>query len=161
MSVNVLTDDGLLKIAGNGGSNQEIQAKIDELENLIQQVNQKVDSITKESLGLGNVDNTHDYDKNVNSAKSIARQYIPPNSDLNDYKDIGVFYNSTNVEVVTFLNSPTNISFFMSVYKSAGVTQEITEYRKINPKKWFRNWDYDTNSWGPWYRIYTEADPQP
>lgn len=168
MSVNLYTEDGLVRIAGNGGGDsEEVQNKLLELEEKIKQLesaneetNQKIDSITKESLGLGNVDNTHDADKNVNSAKYLSPKRISEETDLNDLKELGNYYCNAISVARTLKNSPTTIAFGMVVFENTGITQEITEYITKTPKKYFRNYyDYE-DIWSPWYRIYTEADPQ-
>lgn len=130
------------------------------METLINQTNNKVDSITKESLGLGNVDNTHDEDKNVNSSKHFTVQGLESGTDLNNVIHAGAYRVSGNALAASLKNCPTTNSFCMIVLKGAGTYQEITEYMPNNPRKWFRNIYEYGNDIGPWYRIYTEADPQ-
>lgn len=137
----------------------ELEEKIKQLESANEQTNQKVDSITKESLGLGNVDNTHDADKNVRTAEYLRVTKLLEGDNLNDCLILGAYTCYSSNEASTLLNSPTSSAFGMIVIRNAGYTQEITEYFTTKPKKWFRNM-YD-GAWGPWYRIYTEADPQP
>lgn len=169
MSVNLYTEDGLKRIAGNGGggNTEEVQNKLLELEEKIKQLesaneetNQKVDSITKESLGLGNVDNTHDKDKIVRSGMIFYVNAIQADTDLNDIRTPGLYRCSVNSVVATLKNCPVTHAFSMVVLLGGGTYQELTEYMPTNPKKYFRNiYDY-SGEVGRWYRIYTEADPQ-
>ncbi|MCI8514108.1 MAG: hypothetical protein HFI93_05700 [Lachnospiraceae bacterium] len=77
-------------------------------------------NLTKENIGLGNVDNTADLDKIVKKSLAMATHLIPANADLNDYREVAgryaCFGDST---AVTILNRPSGArSFYMDLFRS-------------------------------------------
>ena len=82
--------------------------------------------------------------------KKINAQPIAANSDLNDIKDEGWYYCSTNVTATTLSHCPTATAFYMEVHKHAGVYQHIVEYSVTVAKHYHRNYYNYDNVWGDW-----------
>ena len=80
--------------------------------------------------------------------KKINAQEIAANSDLNDIKDVGWYYCSTNSTAVTLSHCPTRLAFYMEVHKHVGVYQHIVEYYTSGEKHFHRNCYHD--EWGDW-----------
>lgn len=84
----------------------------------------------------------------------IHSEYIPSNSDLNNYTTEGFYYNSSNASSATIANVPVERAFSLLVEKSAGVKQTFTSYEPKNPRTWIRN--YQSGNWGDWHSVLIE-----
>lgn len=79
--------------------------------------------------------------------------YIPADSDLNNYTTAGMYYCPANVTVATLLNCPTGgNAFSLLVETHAGTKQTITRYASSDITTWIRN-KYGT-TWGPWNQVF-------
>lgn len=98
---------------------------------------------------------------NITVLANPLQTILPASTDLNTITTGGEYYCSVNATVATFTNCPTTNAFVMSVRNSAGTTQTIREYRNTpgSARSWFRN--YSASSWGLWYQVFDEANPQP
>ena len=120
--------------------------------------------VTKEQIGLGNVNNTSDANKPISTATqnalngklSNAVTVISNGTNLNTLTTFGFYRIGSNTNAQTLTNCPTENAFFMIVGQHAGTYQEIIEYNVSNPKRFMRNL-YNSN-WGQWYRIFSQAD---
>ncbi|MCU4316678.1 phage tail protein [Acinetobacter bereziniae] len=84
---------------------------------------------------------------------------IPENADLNDYQDQGSYLVDYNLTAETIKNSPTKLAFSLNVEITAGCIQRLTTYKDAGTLQYIRS-QY-TGGWTPWYKIYSELDPQP
>jgi len=114
---------------------------------------------------------TYDYVNNIGwrpwvketagRADYLNTNTINKNTNLNNIITPGVYQCAASATAATLTNCPTKIAFCMIVGRHAGTYQEIIEYIPDSPKRYMRcSYDYE-NKWGPWYRVYTSADPQP
>lgn len=79
---------------------------------------------------------------------------IPKNSDLNNYRQEGMYYNDSNSEVATILNVPHSRAFSLLVEKHAGCKQTFSIYDRDTPSTYIRN--YYSGVWGNWKKIQFE-----
>ncbi|WP_266126123.1 phage tail-collar fiber domain-containing protein [Acinetobacter bereziniae] len=84
---------------------------------------------------------------------------IPENADLNDYQAQGSYLVDYNLTAETIKNSPTKLAFSLNVEITAGCIQRLTTYKDAGTLQYIRS-QY-TGGWTPWYKIYSELDPQP
>lgn len=87
-------------------------------------------------------------------AKGIVQQRLPANTDLNNIKSIGEYYNPETAEVMKFKNCPTVYAFGMHVFNTSGITQELTSYNPSENRKFIRT--FYNNSWGKWVEVLTD-----
>mgnify|MGYP003292128733 CR=1 FL=1 len=73
---------------------------------------------------------------------------IPANSDLNNYTNVGFYYNNQNVDVRTMSNVPEAKAFSLLVERHAGVKQTFTTFTAAEPHIYVRN--YYNGTWGDW-----------
>lgn len=92
-------------------------------------------------------------DKNGKEVLSHRGIFIPTGADLNNYEEPGFYYNHSNAEVATMLNSPLARSFSMLVTNHAGVAQFWVEYVADGKQRIFTRNKYGT-SWSNWLEIY-------
>ncbi|MCI9448179.1 MAG: hypothetical protein HFH36_12500 [Lachnospiraceae bacterium] len=117
-------------------------------------------SITPANIGLGDVDNTADANKNVNSAKALAVQ--PDN-----WKQ-GTDLPSTYPRGATIFlsNNPANkfngISYCtihtIKGYTNMACIQFLYPYNTNEDRFYFREALYNTDAWRPWYEVITSAN---
>ncbi|AKG11499.1 pyocin knob domain-containing protein [Moraxella bovoculi] len=76
--------------------------------------------------------------------------------DLDDYKEIGVYYCHTNVHARDIANTPSNLAFALEVVRAAGVVQIFREYETaiVYMRAFYRKWS-------PWKRLATTEDNAP
>lgn len=84
---------------------------------------------------------------------------IPENADLNDYKKEGTYFVDYNLIAQTIKNCPTQLAFTVKVDVTAGFVQRLTTYKDAGTLQYIRS-QY-TGEWTPWYKTYSELDPQP
>lgn len=96
---------------------------------------------------------------NITIRAQVSAQAIQANTDLNTLTSENAYYCPSNSVTATLLNCPTPNAFTLLVSRHAGVRQELSEYVPTGAKTWYRN--YYSGTWGSWYRIYSENDPQP
>ena len=124
--------------------------------------------IDKNQVGLGNVDNTSDADKPISTAVTTALNQkmdtptlIPRNSNLNNYKTAGFFYNNSSSDVATITNVATQQPFSLLVEQNVGIKQTFSANTTGGIQVWVRN--LVGNVWTPWYQqtftLYGERDP--
>ena len=113
--------------------------------------------VTGELSGSASIDGS----KNVNIDVSYVMHEIPQNTDLNIYKSesqVGFYKCLSDATAKTLKNSPTTYAFGLEVMSiGAGVRQELTTYRTIQPKKWFRTYYTYNQAWSKWFEIFTES----
>ncbi len=116
-------------------------------------------NLTPANIGLANVDNTHDLDKNVASSKNLSLQEdnFRDGADLSNTYPIG--------ETVFFSNNPTNRFNglqFCTVHTirgyGIGTIQFLYPYNTNHDKFYFREALYNTNTWRDWHEIITSAN---
>lgn len=97
----------------------------------------------------------------------VGGTYIPPNSDLNDYKDIGNYYCCITDEALTVKNTPIEGgtgAFSMQIRSGVGKFSDnryrIQELTTVDGKKWFRHWynDGSGHQWFPWQKVLTDKN---
>ena len=78
--------------------------------------------------------------------------YVPPNSDFNNLKTPGFYYNPADVEVATMANRPSSGhgAFGMIVFKASGIIQCYYWYN--DPTIEFRRRFYDS-AWSAWKQV--------
>ena len=113
--------------------------------------------IDKNQVGLGNVDNTSDVDKPVSTSVTNALNLkmnmpiaIPRNSNLNDYKTAGFFYNGSSNDALTITNTPKQEPFSLLVERHSGIKQTFTINSSSGVQMWVRN--FSGNVWSNWYQ---------
>ena len=118
------------------------------------------DYVTKSAIGLGNIDNTADTDKNVSSAKTLDVQ--PDNwkqgTDLPSTYPRGA--------TIFFSNNPANkfngISYCtihtIKGYTNMACIQFLYPYNSVHDKCYFREALYNTDAWRPWYEVITSKN---
>ena len=114
--------------------------------------------ISKNQIGLNNVENTSDINKPVSLATQRALDKklnvpirIPKNSNLNNYRTAGLYYNPLDAETKTIANVPTGFAFSLFIEEHAGAKQTLTAYLPAGIQMWVRN--YYNGTWGSWYRV--------
>lgn len=91
--------------------------------------------------------------------KVIEPQYVPNGSNLNNYTDVGMYYNNANAETTNITNLPNNnhSAFCLSVEEMGGNARKQTlTFQGSNPTVFVREklWD---NSWTSWFQIPTNS----
>lgn len=76
--------------------------------------------------------------------------------DLDNYKEIGVYYCEGNAYARNIANTPSNRAFALEVVRAAGVVQIFREYETavVYMRAFY-------NSWSPWKRLATTEDNAP
>ena len=114
-------------------------------------------------MGKALQDQITEQNKNLNNYWCLnGGTWIPPNSDLDDYKALGSFFVDTDVGGITIKNSPINTAFTLQVYGSNGhirdyITQELRSiylYGGI----FMRKFDIFTKSWTDWEKLVQKGD---
>ena len=86
---------------------------------------------------------------------------IPRNSNLNNYKTAGFFYNNSSSDVATITNVATQQPFSLLVEQNVGIKQTFSANTTGGIQVWVRN--LVGNVWTPWYQqtftLYGESDP--
>lgn len=116
--------------------------------------------ITKSNIGLGNVDNTADANKNVASAKKLSVQ--PEN--WKQGNDLPSTY--PQGETVFFSNNPSNrfkgISYCtihtIKGYANMACIQFLYPYNSYPDNIYFREALSNTDIWSPWYEVITSEN---
>ena len=101
-------------------------------------------------------------DGKLNLSNGFESVYIPSNSDLDDYKNVGFYYNPSNAEVINIKNTPENWSFSLLVEKHAGVRQTLSIYHNEFPRTYVRN--LYGGVWGKWRHLggfYKQEEIEP
>lgn len=75
-------------------------------------------------------------------------QKVPANGNLNNYTTPGFYYNNTDADTATILNTPTNNAFSLEVFRHAGHRQVFRVYLKDTPLTYERN--LYGGIWGRW-----------
>lgn len=83
---------------------------------------------------------------------------IAASTNLNTLTTAGWYKCPLNSTAATLTNSPTKTAFAMEVLSNVGATQIVYEYDSNNAPKAYTRSQGDSNVWGAWHRIYTEAD---
>lgn len=83
---------------------------------------------------------------------------IAASTNLNTLTTAGWYKCSLNSTAATLTNSPTKTAFAMEVLSNVGATQIVYEYDGNNASKAYTRSQGDSNVWGAWHRIYTDAD---
>lgn len=88
--------------------------------------------------------------------------YISPNSNLDNIKEIGSYFNHNNIESNTIINNPTNFAFTMQVYASNGhannyVTQELRSYYS-DDGIYIRKYSCFSKNWSKWVKMIQTND---
>lgn len=99
------------------------------------------------------------FDGSADIAVQWASEAIPASADLNNYRTEGVYHCAATATAATLANCPAQMAFGMRVMQASGFIQEVIEYPVAAARMWRRN--YYSGGWGAWYRVYSEADPQP
>lgn len=99
----------------------------------------------------GKSDTTHSHASHLTTE-------IAASTNLNTITIPGWYKCSFNSTAATLTNSPTKIAFAMEVLSNVGVTQIVYEYNSNNSPKIYTRSQDDSNVWGAWYRVYTEAN---
>lgn len=89
-------------------------------------------NLTKENIGLGNVDNTADLDKTVGAAllaRNIEGHEIVENDDLNDCTKYAMYYCTDNTRASQVVNMPDG---FASAF-----IMEVTNYHRQGNSYWY------------------------
>lgn len=126
--------------------------------------------LDKNQIGLSNVQNIAPENMPISTAVTNALNnklniptLIPKNSNLNNYKTAGMFYNASNSDVSTIANVPVQQAFSLFVEIHAGVKQTFTSYTTNGIQSWVRN--FWNGSWGQWYQqayvLWGASDPDP
>ena len=80
----------------------------------------------------------------------FGAEYIFPNSDLNDYKTPGFYYNSNTAQSATIANVPEGLAFALVILQAATIIQIWIPY---TPTRFYmRAWQSWDNVWGSWRR---------
>lgn len=79
----------------------------------------------------------------------IRPQRVLPDTDFDDYRQTGFYFNPANAETQTIANRPTNNAFSMLVEGHAGVKQTYTSYHRNNLVTMFMR-NFYAGSWGNW-----------
>ncbi len=118
--------------------------------------NEIVDNLTTDNLNkpLSAKQGKYLQDNKLNRAIKI-----PDNADLNDYQAQGSYLVDYNITAETIKNSPTKLAFSLQVDITAGCVQRLTTYKDAGTLQYIRS-QY-TGGWTPWYKTYSELDPQP
>lgn len=99
-----------------------------------------------------NANNLNQLQTNVDNAKMEKNSIkIPANSNLNDYKTEGFYYNNQNAEVATILNIPEEKAFSLLVERHAGIKQTFTTFSSSSFNIYVRN--FYNGTWGDWVSI--------
>jgi hypothetical protein len=99
----------------------------------------------------GKSDTTHSHTTHLTTE-------IAASTNLNTLTTAGWYKCPTNTNAAGLTNCPTKNAFAMEVLSNVGVTQIIYEYNANNSPKIYTRSQGDSNTWGAWQRIYTEAD---
>ena len=99
----------------------------------------------------GKSDTTHSHTTHLTTE-------IAASTNLNTLTTAGWYKCSLNSTVATLTNSPTKTAFAMEVLSNVGATQIVYEYDGNNAPKAYTRSQGDSNIWGAWHRIYTDAD---
>ena len=91
--------------------------------------------------------------------KVIEPKNVPNGSNLNDYTDVGMYYNGANAETTNITNLPNNnhTAFCLSVEDLGGNARKQTlTFQGGNPTIFVREklWD---NTWTSWFQIPTNS----
>lgn len=124
--------------------------------------------IDKNQVGLGNVDNTSDVDKPISTSVTTALNQkmniptlIPRNSNLNNYRTAGFFYNNSSSDVATITNVAAQQPFSLLVEQNMGIKQTFSANTTGGIQVWVRN--LVGNAWTSWYQqtftLYGENNP--
>ena len=86
--------------------------------------------------------------------KVIEPQYVPNGSDLNDYTDVGMYYNGANAETTNITNLPHNshTAFCLFVEEMGGNAKKQTWTNQSDINSMFvrvKKWDNTWTSWKP------------
>ncbi|MBN3523478.1 pyocin knob domain-containing protein [Paenibacillus apiarius] len=92
----------------------------------------------------------------VNTSFVKKAIYLPANTDMNNVRDEGEYYNPANAEVSTFANRPDDQSCYVKVSKHAGVNQTWYVFNPSDNRVFTRN--FYNNSWGPWKKVLNIDD---
>lgn len=84
----------------------------------------------------------------------IQSKFLPSDTDLNNIKKAGFYYNNSNAQVSTMSNVPVKVAFSLLVENHAGIKQTFTRYESHTPQTWVRN--YYNGTWGAWSTSYLE-----
>ncbi|MGX6979048.1 DUF859 family phage minor structural protein [Vagococcus elongatus] len=101
-------------------------------------------------------------DGKLNLSNGFESVYIPSNSDLDNYNNVGFYYNPSNAEAKTIKNTPENWSFSLLVEKHAGVRQTLSIYHDEFPRTYVRN--FYEGVWGKWRHLggfYKQEEIEP
>ena len=88
--------------------------------------------------------------------------YIAPDTNLDDIRAIGSYFNHNDAESKTIINNPVDTAFTLQIYASNGqaayyVTQELRSIY-IDGGIFIRKFDRYTNKWTEWDRLIFNSD---
>lgn len=126
-------------------------------------------NITKANIGLGNVDNTADADKNVKTAKYRMPMVLGSNFDLNALSDQSTYpsevYNGVSALNCNFPIEVAGHAFVIDVSRTA-FTSGSDEYMRMlaydvtDQKYYIRSYSTTTSTWSDWHDITLDLNVQ-
>lgn len=91
----------------------------------------------------------------LSAGKAIGSSTALGVVDLNDYKTSGVYHQGSNAQAISGMNYPELLAGSLTIYQSAGVTQE---YRIYNTSRmWRRSFYNDAGGWSAWTKDYNSV----
>ena len=79
------------------------------------------------------------------------------NADLNNYREPGNYYCSSNSTALTIINSPSKNAFIMKSFYGQGTTYPKQLLFEFNNNHFYSRW-YSNESWQPWEKIALFSD---
>lgn len=90
----------------------------------------------------------------ANTYMLLGGTAVPPNADLNNFKEIGNYYCSTNSATESLKNCPTIYAFNMKVEFSVGINYPCQLLREYSGGTlYYRCYIPELNTWYPWYEF--------
>ena len=118
-------------------------------------------NITAANIGLGNVNNTADANKNVASAKllSVQERNWKQATDLPSTYPQGItVFMSTNPPGELFNGIPHCTVHTIKSYTNMACIQFVYPYNSHEDRFFFREAIYNTDAWRPWYEVITSKN---
>ena len=118
-------------------------------------------NITAANIGLGNVNNTADANKNVASAKllSVQERNWKQATDLPSTYPQGItVFMSTNPPGELFNGIPHCTVHTIKSYTNMACIQFVYPYNSYEDRFFFREAIYNTDAWRPWYEVITSKN---
>lgn len=118
-------------------------------------------SVTKAQVGLGNVDNTADVNKNVATAALASKlgevRYFPTdnNQDFNSCTDGGVYSIRWGSYIGT-LNTPPTVQGYGTLFVEAGALFMTQTFTAVNDTITYKRTKYVGTDWSAWTKVISE-----